>query len=270
MTGDGEARSRKVSDLVSAGSDIVGSATGAGFGLMVAGAPGVVTGAAMGSAVAWGLRSAAQELASRVLGPKEKARVGATIEFAAQTIDRRLADGVLPRSDWIGDDSTPTAEEVAEAVLLAAGREPEQRKLQLMGRLLGNLAFANELNEIYAHRLVRLAERLSYSQLNLIALFNLNMRERYPLAEGRAFSGDGSGNRLALLQEIFELHQLTIIQQRATGRSGHDIILNIFTIDLARTQVSTGFGGWLTDLMELPDSIPLEDLKETYKALLGP
>lgn len=267
MTEDEAASLAVGRQLIEAGSEIAGSAAGAGLGLLIAGGPGAIAGATAGPAITWGLRSATLELAHRFLGNRERARIGATAAFAAATINSRLAEGAVPREDWFEGEGACAAEEVAEGVLLAAARSPEERKVELLGRMLGNLAFQPSLDRGYANLLVRVAGELSYRQICLLALFNLNSRTAYPLHASSLDIGDGRENQIGVLQEILDLHRRTMLQQTATDHPGHDIMLNIFHIDPSRTQTVTGPGGWLSDLMELPGSIPDEELQAVHSLL---
>lgn len=103
--------------------------------------------------------------------------------------------------------------EVAEGVILSAQRDHEEKKLRLYGNLIANLAFYPQFSRAAADLVVRLAERLSYRQLCLLALFcqPLGYHERL-WASG--YSGTAqSGPRLALLFEIFDLVSRGLIRR---------------------------------------------------------
>src|SRR5450759_1879799 len=71
--------------LIQAGSDIVGSVSGAGLGLLIAGPPGALAGAGM-APVLTTLVSMGAEFAQRRLSPRELTRVGALIEFTSRRV----------------------------------------------------------------------------------------------------------------------------------------------------------------------------------------
>src|SRR4051794_15551656 len=84
--------------LIESGSAIAGAASGAALGL-VGGPAGVVIGAAAGAALADVVKHVGSSMVQRVLGPREKVRVGAALAFAAEAIRDRLDRGENPRDD---------------------------------------------------------------------------------------------------------------------------------------------------------------------------
>lgn len=72
--------------LISAGLEIAGAPCSAAVGLLFAGPVGALGGAAVGPAVTLSLRAVADEIARRVLGPRECARAGAALAFGVQRL----------------------------------------------------------------------------------------------------------------------------------------------------------------------------------------
>jgi hypothetical protein len=86
-------------ELANAGADIVGTTLGAGLGLLVGGPPGAFLGGATGAAVTNGLKRVGAELNSRMLGPRQRIRMGAALLYAADEISARIVNGELVRED---------------------------------------------------------------------------------------------------------------------------------------------------------------------------
>ena len=85
-----------------------------------------------------------EEVSDRLLGPREKQRIGGVVAIAAAHIRERLERGDHLREDGFfdkGASGRSNADEVAENLVLAVQRDPEERKLQYMGRLYCNVAF---------------------------------------------------------------------------------------------------------------------------------
>src|SRR5450759_2533720 len=84
--------------LIQAGSDIVGTVSGAGLGLLIAGPPGALAGAGMAPVFST-LVSMGAEFAQRRLSPRELTRVGALIEFTSRRVRENVDAGREIRDD---------------------------------------------------------------------------------------------------------------------------------------------------------------------------
>jgi len=96
------------------------------------------------------------------------------------------------------------AEELLEGTLLSASRAYEERKIPLLGRMYASLALTSGITTGYAHFLLKLADRLTYRQLVMIAIIGGANRERLAALDAL------SANRLTvaifgLTQELDEL-----------------------------------------------------------------
>ena len=116
------------------------------------------------------IRRLAGEMRNRALGPREVERIGAAIGYALVDINKRLVAGEVPRRDGFFEIPTDNvdrsaADEIYEAVLIAAQGEYEERKLALYGRLLASVAFRDGISRAHANYLIRIAEELSYRQI---------------------------------------------------------------------------------------------------------
>ncbi len=157
--------------LLEVGSDLVGVTGGAAIGLVIAGPPGALMGAASGSALTTMLR----EFGRRLLGKREEVRVGAVAIYAGMAYKERIADGDRLRDDsWFEKrpNGRSAADEICEGTLLIAQREHEERKVEHYGYLLANLSFESEIDEYLANWLLQLANELTWTQLVLLAMIH--------------------------------------------------------------------------------------------------
>jgi hypothetical protein len=253
----------RAGSILSAGTEIAGPAAAAAGGLLLGGPAGAVVGAAAASPATRALRRVLGEVAGRLLGDREERRVGAVLLEAEAEISLQLAAGRPLRADGLfGDDATRSgAEEIAEAAVLAAQRDPQEVKAPLMGKLLGRLQFEPRVSIPYAHLLIREAETLTYRQLCCLVLFNLNVRDQFSLPDGTGDLSDSLTPKIGLLQEILDLYRRTMLQQRAADHLGTDIVLYAPALRPARLEL-VGLGGWLTELMDLPSAIKREELED--------
>ena len=126
----------------------------------------------------------ASEYLDRRVSRRERLRVDTAITFAARKAYQRIMDGDQVRSDEFfqrnpQEDRAPS-EEIAEAIALAVQREAEERKVRHIGFILGNLAFEVSVDRVAANFFVRLAEDLSYTQMQLLTLVDRNSEIALP------------------------------------------------------------------------------------------
>ena len=160
--------------LLEAGAEFLGGTTGAAVGT-IGGPAGVVGGAAAGVVVTRALMQVGDEIEGRLTGPAQRERMGGALFVAFQEIEARLAANEQPRRDGFfeadNERERPVAEELLEGVLLRAGDSYEQKRVPFLGRLYASVAFQEDISPAYSHYLLRVADRLSFRQLALLALF---------------------------------------------------------------------------------------------------
>lgn len=212
MTDNDDNRER-LAELVEAGAEIAGELTGPAVGFFLGGVPGVIIGAAAQPLVARALTKVGSEISRRYLGPQERKRVGATVAYAASKLQKKLQAGERLRDDDFFDaeaDDRAAAEEVIEGVLLIAQREYQERKLSFIGNLLANILLDPRIDRPLAVSLIRLAERLSYRQLCLVALFR--NKPEFGLSQQEFVDRDNIGAMTqALMHEVYDLAQHGLI-----------------------------------------------------------
>jgi hypothetical protein len=127
------------------------------------------------------LRTVADEAAGLPV-PRERVRAGAALAFAVEYAATLHRNGRAARTDGWFDarpGSRPAADELAEAVVAAARRSTEERRVRHLGYLLAEVSVSPDVDLELAGRGLRLAESLSWRQLALLA--GVGRRDRVPL-----------------------------------------------------------------------------------------
>jgi hypothetical protein len=212
--------------------------------------------------IAW----VASEYLDRQLSRRERLRVDTAITFAARKAYQRIMSGDQVRSDEFfqrnpQEDRTPS-EEIAEAIALAVQREAEERKVRHIGFILGNLAFEASVDRVAAISFVRLAEDLSYTQMQLLALVDRNTEIALPPKAERTAKRI-SWKAASVQREFFDLgfaNKELILPKPEEGKrlSGN--------ISVPADQSLTPLGEALCALMDLT-SVPIEEVEDVAAAL---
>jgi hypothetical protein len=191
--------------LIVAGAEVAGGAVGGALGFFAAGPLGAAALGAASAAAAAALKHIGEEASERLLGPREQVRVGGVLALIAAEVSARSDAGEPLRTDGFFQGSgRNAAEEIAEAVLLKAQKEVEEKKLQYLAHLYATIAFDSSISAPLAHQLIKAAEQLSYRQLCLIRLGAV--KQLLPLRT-TDYRGHGSFSK-ELYQVLFELHDL--------------------------------------------------------------
>jgi hypothetical protein len=152
------------------------------------------------------LRTVAGEAAELPV-PRERVRAGAALAFAVEYAATVHRNGRAVRTDGWFDPRTGSrsaAEEVAEAVVAAARRSADERRVRHLGYLLAEVAVSSDVDVALVGRAMRLADPLSWRQLGLLA--GVGRRDRVPLPmapleeDPRAWSAWGAREDLTELQ----------------------------------------------------------------------
>ena len=268
--------SDRAAELIGAGSELVGATAGGALGL-IGGPAGVAAGAAGGVVVTRVLKHIGAEVQQRWLGPRQRVRAGAAFASAIAEIGRRIDAGERLREDGFFDEGRSgrsSAEEILEGVLLHASQEYEERKVQYLGRLYASLAFRGDVGAAAANYLLRLANRLTYRQLVMLAIFDGPHEERaalgkmvsprYPLVPRPA------GEALNELDDLGARGLLGFAQRDgavsapSTTFGGGSFAAESF-ISIAPSSTAT----LLSQLCEL-SQIPASDKEEVFRTLHAP
>jgi hypothetical protein len=119
---------------------------------------------------------------STPVSSRARCRAGAALAFAAELSVTRAAQGRSVRTDGFlapGPGDRGRADEVAEAVVLAARVTPEEWRVRHLGYLLAEAAVSPDLDAAVVTRGLRLATDLTGRQLVLLAA--VGRRDRVPL-----------------------------------------------------------------------------------------
>jgi hypothetical protein len=247
---------------------------------------GPFVGSASGEAVARVLIRVGAEIERRLLAPRQEKRIARAYAAAAEGIRAQLEQGAEVRSDGFFDPTEPGAEspadELLEGVLRTAADEWEQRKVTYIGRIFATLSFDASISAADASYLLKLAERLTYQQVVLLAFWKAAQDEERPynqevmsaslrIAEGRNRPTPtilAEMNDLAtrgLLGVINSDGQLVRVGETIGGLSGFQTYGG--GIQLTAVQL-TEMGNTLFRLMGLGE-VPDDDLMGVAAALHG-
>ena len=204
-------RDNRLREMIRMGAELAGGAVGPAAGTVIGsfllGPVGAAVGGSIGTAATMAVKAVGHELSSRVLSPREQARVGSVFALAATEIIERCQNGENVRSDGFFDTSDSgrsDAEEVWESTLLKTQREAEEKKLPYMAHLLASLAFDTNISAAMAHQMIKIAEAMTYRQLCILQLSA--KKERFNLRQ-ESYRGQGSFSK-ELYQIIYEYHDL--------------------------------------------------------------
>ena len=203
--------------LINKGAELVGGAAGPAAGTVIgsllAGPAGAAVGGSIGTAATMAVKAIGHDLSSRLLSPREQARVGGVFTLAAAEIVERSQKGESVRDDGFfdtGGSGRSDAEEVWESTLLKSQREAEEKKLPYMAHLLANLAFDTEISAAMAHQMTKAAESMTYRQLCILQLSAT--KERFNLRK-RSYEGQDSfpKDSYQLIYEYYDLYSRGLI-----------------------------------------------------------
>lgn len=119
------------------------------------------------------LTAAGAVLAGSLLAEREEIRVEQVVRSASDLLVELEAGGETVREDGFFEriDGRCTGDEVIEGVLRAAKGTYEEKKLPHLSHLLARLAFEEKLGRVQSLHLISAAEKLSYTQYQLLELF---------------------------------------------------------------------------------------------------
>lgn len=243
-----------IQKLINGGVEIAGGAVGGALGFLAGGPVGATVLGAGGSAAAMALKHIGEEVSKRLLGPREKVRVGGVLAIAAAEINQRIGNNESVRSDGFFDKKASgraDAEEVAESVLLKSQREPEEKKIPYMGHLLANVAFDAQISAQMAHQITKASEQLTYRQLCILKL--AVMKQEFGLSD-KDYRGQSSFSK-----ELYQvLYESVDLYHRGFVSFGGSVAFGPTDVAPGKMTVQ-GLGADIYNLMKL-STIPDEDI----------
>ena len=248
----------KIIKLINSGSEIAGAAVAGALSSLAGDPAGSAAAAVGGVVIAKVISKVGAELHDRFLGPREEARIGATIAYAIERIKERLDEGESPRQDGFFDNNESnrsSAEEVYEGALLKSKTAYEEKKIKHIGIFLGNVAFSPELSAERANYYLNLVERLTYRQLKLLVV--INRGKEFGLRTSSLVNQRVNPEEWSLLQELNELHNLSLLRQ-LTEKRDLDLFWGLGAIKPGRMEL-TRLGLDMVEYFDL-NKIPRSEL----------
>jgi hypothetical protein len=250
--------------IIATAADSIGDISAVGISALLSGVGPEASyiGAAAGPVVA----GVAQDIASRVLSRKEERRLGSVIVYAAASMRQLHESGARLREDgfWSSNpDQTKPGEEVVEAVLLAAQREPQERKLEYLGCLLAQIAYHEEIPVETAMWMIGTAERLTWTQYVLISM--VGRSQQFELSGIEVGQNIGSWRGWAVHQELQSMGPFGMSIMGAKARETVPAYKGLFNMNLSDFHLGNG-GRLLYDFLGVGD-IPAEEINDLIRAL---
>ena len=157
------------------------------------------------------LRAAAAEAAAIPVA-RERVRAGAALAFAVEYAATVHRAGRTVRSDDFFAErlgSRPAADELAEAVVGAARRSTDERRVRHLGYLLAEALASPDLDAALMGSALRIAETLSWRQLALLA--GVGRRERVPLPMAPLEDDPRAWSRWGAREDVTELQRTGLL-----------------------------------------------------------
>lgn len=234
-----------------------------------------------GPAVAWlstPLLRRAGEAVVNMVSQRGAERAGAALLVVRADAAEHAECGETPRSDGFSeshDGRRPDSDELLEGVLMYAAASYEERKVVLLGHLYAGVAFDAGVSAEEAHYLLKLADRLTYRQLVVLATLqdpessNRLAKASYQRDEGTT----GPTDALALeLDDLADQGALGVLVEGAEevarpgelyGSSGRASAKDLQSLKLTQTGLN------LHRLMRL-DAVSVEDRARLLRELAAP
>lgn len=174
MTASKEEVREKLLTLNSIGSKALGGTLGAAVGIAT-GIPFV--GVLLAPYTAVSLENLGKSLIDQGLGPRKEKRIEALIQAAAYLFNMRSIKGDIPRDDGFflsQNNQQPAAQEILEAVLVAATESFEESKLVILANALANICYNKNITRATAQVVLRTLNELTYREILIVALVGTN------------------------------------------------------------------------------------------------
>lgn len=229
----------RLEKIIARAADSLGdvSAVGISSFLTAMGPEAAYIGAAAGPIVA----GVAHDLANRIMSRKEEHRLGAVMIFAMESMKQIQDSGGQIRNDGFWSSSngfSSPGEEVVEAVLIAAQREPQERKLEYLGCLLAHIAYDDQISVETAVWMINTAERLTWTQYCLISM--IGRKAQFDLGGIEVGQGIGSWKGWAVHEELKAMGPFGLSIMGAPAKKTPRMGLGLFNMDLADFELGNG------------------------------
>ena len=247
--------------LIRGSAELGGAAVGGALGFLAGGPAGAAALGAAGFVATKVFEELGEEVSARLLGPREKQRIGGVLAIAAARIRERLERGDQIRDDGFFDKGATgrsSADEVVESVALTVQRDPEEKKLQYMGCLYSNVAFNSEISSQMAHQMIKAGEQMTYRQFCLLKIFGVN-------AIWSTLRNSHYRNQVSFPIELRQILYDCFALARNYYIVDKSYILGVTDLHPRNTRTQ-GLGADMFNLMEL-NMIPIDDLQPIVRQL---
>jgi nucleoid DNA-binding protein len=253
-------KSEKLKSIIEKGSEIGGSVTGAGIGLLIAGPIGAIGGAAVGPLVAQAFKKIGNDISEKLMSPREQARIGATFSLALEKIVKSLEKGEKIRVDGffnVQDQERSQSETILEGTLLKARNEYEEKKIKFYSNFLANMCLDSTVSFERGNTLLRILEQLSYRQIAILAYFGgieslntdrwmISFKDKSELGEYQDF-----------YSELINLYNQQLLQQWGGGISMSVGSMGISPLGMTMYNLINGEEVDIKDVTEVQKTIEL-------------
>jgi hypothetical protein len=184
-----------------------------------------------------GLHAVADEAAALTM-PRERVRAGAVLAFAVEYAATVHRNGRSVRTDdWFAARAGVRcpAEQLAEAVVAAARRSTDERRVRHLGYLLAEAAVSPDVDAELAGRALRQADALGWRQLALLA--GVGRRDRVPLPMAPLADDPHPWTAWGAREDLADLQRLGLLDPPiTTPRPGGAALPRLRAADLRLTR----------------------------------
>lgn len=244
----------------------LGSLAQAVIALVFAHPLGILVGAAMGPIMTQIIVDLAHSRPTRA-----QQRLGAAAGLAIYRIRQRLERGELIRDSILLQNvgSRPEAAEVLEGCLRSAIEEHQEKKILHYGELFASFSFNDSMSSDRANHFAGIGAALTYRQYKLLALFAGDKVGFRKTDMSGKMPSDISEEEWSVLQEVFDLAQMGLVQCGHTTPIGQSQALlaadDVVPAVMNLTKLGQDFFVH-ANLRSMQES----DLEDTRKWLIGP
>ncbi|WP_104111174.1 hypothetical protein [Arthrobacter sp. N199823] len=255
----------KLEKIISRAAESLGAVGATGIGLLLSSA-GPEAAAFIGGAAGPLVAGIANDVAHRMMSKREEHRLGGVMVFALESMEALRADGGRLRSDafWATDGGYPSpGEEVIEAVLMAAKREPQEKKLEYFGCLLAQIAYSDNISVETAMVMVNMAERLTWTPYVLISM--VGRKDEFDLEGIEVGQGIASWKGWAIHDELRAMGPFGLSIMGAPSKKTPRMNLPLINMELSDFALGNG-GRLLYDFLGVGD-IAADEINSIIGAL---
>jgi|TARA_B110000908_G_C10131647_1_gene392487 hypothetical protein len=206
----------KIDSLIESGAEIIGTVSSTTIGFLFAGPVGAYVGAASSVPITNSLKKLGAEISEHIMGPREKARIGATYIDSIEKIKQRLDKGNSPREDDFFNkkiDDRSSADTILEGILQKAKNENEEKKLPFYSSFLCNLSFDDSIDFNRSITYLKIIDRLSYQQLCILSYVKDLEQIEFDNWNSLFINNQEAQTYLDFYYELVELFELNALRQ---------------------------------------------------------